>query len=708
LVIAIWAAAVIVSLPGLSRLEIETSTDSVLDRTGQEWRFYQETIDRFGSDEIVVIGRSLEEPINLGNSSTLGAIADELAGKEHVRRIDGVSTLPSPGVDADGTLRLDPATDVALESGLPLRELVRRDRVLSSGIVSEDHRTDSLVIRMTDIGSDQDIAVTQAVRGLTGAPGFTVSGGPVFRVATNQLTQAELTVLGPVTTAVIALLIWLFFGSVRAVAVSFLVGLIAVVCTMSLMGLVGVAISITTYILPTVLIALAASYTVHVMNSLVVDGDSGGLSVARAVALSGATTAIGFVAMTFARIDVVRDVGAFGAFGAIVAMLCALTLVPALTSKRVTETSLNRRISKELLPRLARWCAANRLSVFGVWIGLGMVLGLGVSKLDLETDVVLYFPEDSQIRLDYDRIRSDLAGISPISIVIERDGASVVSADALALVADFQAAIDRHPNVGSSVSIVDPLRQINGAMLGDDSQPLPVNDASIDQYLLLLGGVDHINDLVTHDRSALQVMIRADNNGSDDLLELAMQAENWWLANSGESGIRATATGIMFEYARSERAIEDGQVAGLIFAGIAIFLVLTLVLGGPKLATIAMVPNATPVLAAFGGMGLFGIPLDAGTILVGTLALGIAVDDTIHVISAYRDSRSVERIGDAVERVGGALACTTAAVALGFAVLGLSGFALIGNLGVVTAAVMVVCLAADTTLLPALLGRRPS
>ncbi len=262
-----------------------------------------------------------------------------------------------------------------------------------------------------------------------------------------------------------------------------------------------------------------------------------------------------------------------------------------------------------------------------------------------------------------------------------------------------------HLSVGAIVSVVDPIRQVHGALTEDQRQPLPGEQDAIDQYLLLLDGVEHMADLISQDRKAAHVMIRADNNGSDDLLELAADAERWWEANGRGTGLTARATGIMREYARSERAIEDGQIVGLLFAGGAVFLVLCIVFRGPRLAGIAMVPNAMPILAAFGGMGLAGVALDAGTILVGTLALGIAVDDTIHVITAYQDTGSPGRMEAAISRVGSAIACTTVAVALGFAVLATSGFALIANLGLVTVAVMFVCLAADVTLLPALLER---
>jgi predicted RND superfamily exporter protein len=123
-----------------------------------------------------------------------------------------------------------------------------------------------------------------------------------------------------------------------------------------------------------------------------------------------------------------------------------------------------------------------------------------------------------------------------------------------------------------------------------------------------------------------------------------------------------------------------------------------------------MVPNAAPVLVIFGVMGTLDLAIDAGTVLVGSFALGVAVDDTIHIVTAYDSEQARGADGPSALRRGlvrvlPAVVYTTVIVSAGFAVLALSDFAFTRNLGVLTASVMVLCLLADLTLLPALLLR---
>jgi predicted RND superfamily exporter protein len=255
--------------------------------------------------------------------------------------------------------------------------------------------------------------------------------------------------------------------------------------------------------------------------------------------------------------------------------------------------------------------------------------------------------------------------------------------------------------------------------MGAPGAPLPTRRDLIEQYLLLLESKPQIQDLITPDHDRANVLMRVDDNGSASLLDVAAQAQEWWSAR-GVEGYSARATGIMYEFARAEDEIARGQIRGLGLALIAVAVILFAVLRSARLALISLIPNAVPVAIAFGLMGFLGIALDAGTILVGNLALGIAVDDTLHLANRYHDrvksgDSSVEALGWALDRVLIPVAYTTFCVALGFAVLGLSGFTFTRNLGLLTAGILVLCLFADVILLPALLlvadrrrGRRTS
>jgi hypothetical protein len=123
---------------------------------------------------------------------------------------------------------------------------------------------------------------------------------------------------------------------------------------------------------------------------------------------------------------------------------------------------------------------------------------------------------------------------------------------------------------------------------------------------------------------------------------------------------------------------------------------------------IAMLPNVVPVLVFFGMLGLGAAPLSIPTSLIGSIALGIAVDDTMHFLVAYRTQRNQgEATADAVRRcirqVGRPIFMTSVMLVAGFLVILASGFATLQEFGVLTALTMGICLSTDLLLLPALL-----
>jgi predicted RND superfamily exporter protein len=313
------------------------------------------------------------------------------------------------------------------------------------------------------------------------------------------------------------------------------------------------------------------------------------------------------------------------------------------------------------------------------------------------------------VRDDYERIRSTLVGITPINVVIRSTaGKSVVNTSLLAVVNEFVNEVRPQQGVGRVLSVVDPLAAVNLALIGEDE--LPDSADELEQYLLLLGGVEQLDDVLAKDRRATNVLLRLDDNSSDRIVALASWAESWLHAKLPD-GYSASATGIMYEIARSEEEIAHGQVRGLLLAATAIGIVVLLLFRDFRTTLIAFVPNAVPLILAFGLMGILAVPLDAATVCLGAMALGIAVDDTVHVLCGFEEARAAERsvkraLDAAFDQALPALVFTTLAVGLSFSVIGLSKFTLVRNLGLLTSGTVFLALAADLTLLPALLSFR--
>lgn len=733
-VLAFWAAVCIACAPALLRIKIEASAESVLDKAAPAWGTYQRSLELFGGDEIVVVALESDDAFSQHSLEEVARFSRVFEDFPGVRRVDSVATQPTIYVNSESALELDPPlldADEINEGAISrARLLSQRDRIIRGNLVDSAQKTTAINLVLEANPAPYYPALLKAVNDAMSneaSRSAWVSGVPVFQQETSEQTRSELLTFAPLALVAVAVLIVLVYGSMRAALGVVAVGLVANHFMLSAIGLAGTPMSFTMVILPPLVVALAAAYGMHVLTAASVVPHDGNLEasgyriqeftsriaeVAPPVALSGLTTTIGFLASSLTGVDAVRYVGSFGAVGVLATTALTLTLLPAVLT--LDGRPLRRARGLELLagtlaPRLARSASERSMATIATWAVAAAVASFGILLVHVDTDATRWFETGTRTRDDYENIRSALAGISPINVIIETQSEddSILEADTLRAISELSEALEQLPEVGKTVSIADPLIQIHEGFSATLPQHVPTG-ALAEQYLLLLESVDQIDDLVSADRTAANILVRVDNNGSAQILDVAAFAESWWLAN-GPAETDATSTGVMFEFARAQDSIAWGQILGLSVALVAIAVILVATFREAGLAFSTFLPNAVPLLFIYGAMGTLDIPLDAGTVLVGSLALGIAVDDTIHVTFAFIKREGVterqNRLAAALAHALPAITYTTLVVGAAFLILALSDFTFVRNLGVLMASVMTICLIADISLLPALLHR---
>lgn len=698
---------------GAAELRIDTSTASFLDKTSPKWQTYVRSVERHGTDEFIVVAVDCAEPWDRSALRRVVNLTNKLEQVPGVSRVDSLASVPLIRNDMGALMVNSGLAGGVAESGEAFErfvEVVKNDRIARDSLVSRDGRVFAINVLVENQGEVDWGRVVNDVRQLAALDGGRVTGVPVFRTEVNSRMSGELKLFIPATLLLIALIMWILVPEPSALLAPLLVSGASMLCAVGAMGYWGVTMSLSTMLLPSTLLALGSAYAMHVV---VARGNVESLAeVAFPLALSGFTTTIGFVSMSVIPISAIRELGVFGAFGIVVGTAAALTLAPAVLALFPVEDRRSRFsdwVGGDVSDRLNQLVASRRRTVLVTWLALVMAGGVGLAQLEVSTDIVKWFSPSSDVRIDYEHVRSRLSGISPVSVLIEAksdDAPDVHSAELVAAIDALSMRLSDDNDVGKSLSVGDPLRLVRAAYTESEVDTLPVSDAEIQQSLLLLSGMDRLTDVLSPDRRSASILLRVNNNSSDDIVGLTETVERWW-EERGHSGYRVEVTGIMYEFARSEEEISRGQIQGLAIAAASIATILLLVFRSGRVAAIAFVANATPIAIGFGALGLLGIPLDAGTICVSSLALGIAVDDTIHVVTSYRRARAGGSRGQALltayRRVLPALVMTTAAVSVGFAVLSFSNFSLVRNLGMVTSSLIILCLVADVTLLPALL-----
>jgi predicted RND superfamily exporter protein len=731
--------------PPALRLVLDPSTEPLLPPGDPARAVYERAVREFGDDELYAIAMETEagvfarEPL-----ATLRALHDELARLPGVRRVQSLADVVTFRYDpAEDWIDVGPLFQAVPESPEALAALRVRalgDPLLRRAVVSEDGRTAGITIRFAEMTDAEFIAsgLDERIEALLAAaerPGlrFHVSGRPHLKASVYRGMVRDLTLLIPLALAVLAGVLVAATGSRRGVVLPLVAVAAAVAWTHAAMALLGVPITILSSMLGPQLLAIGSVYGVHLLSHYDEERGEGSaaevaLRTLRAmrlpVAISGLTTWIGFAAICMTDVPAVRELGAFSALGTGCITLLTMTGLPAalaLLPPRREVSALPAglaRASERLSLAIERLLAA--LHGFATRradaVIAGAVLAAGLStwaipRIVVDTDYVSFFAESAPVRRDFDAVNRLLAGVIPLYVVVEGDGPGAFREPAaLRGLEALQARVDRIEGASRTSSLADLLRSMNRAVEADDpaAERIPDERPAVTE-LLQLAPKDEVGRFVNGNQSRANLVVRTGEVGSAAIrrLEAALRAA---IRSELPDGLAASPTGNAILLARSADGIAGSQGRAVGLATVAIFLLVSAALRSWKLGFVALLPNLFPVLLFFGLLGLGVAPLSLPTSLIGAVALGIAIDDTVHFLVSYRRERRrgatpVEASRRTGLAVGRAIVITSAMLAAGFGVIALSSFATLREFGLLFAATVGICVVADLLLLPALLVR---
>ncbi len=428
------------------------------------------------------------------------------------------------------------------------------------------------------------------------------------------------------------------------------------------------------------------------------------------------TTMAGFGSLAISHVPPIRHFGIAASVGAGYALVMAFTLLPALLViiRRPISSRHAEPIKTDLLDNLLGGIA--RLVTHHprpILLGAGLIAAVaaaGMVRLRVETNgLEFFFPDAPPVRQTVE-VEHRLAGTEELRVSIKGKGPeSMLSLKAVEAQERLEGWLRGRPEIDKVVGLPDYLKSMNRAFHDDDPThaTLPNSSDLIAQYMLLYDG-EEIRDVLTDDASWTSLNARVHVHGVADLKGLVEATK----AHLASLDLPATprATGHSLLTVNLVNAIMSAQIQSLALATLLIFAMVAVIFRSLRDGLIAMPPNLFPILLNLGLMGWVGIPLNPATAMISAVAIGIAVDDTVHFLSEFRTTR--EKGSNAVEAIrhtlllrGRAMVSTSVVLFFAFVVLTVSSFLPVVHFGILTATTMVSALAADLLFLPAILAR---
>jgi len=415
--------------------------------------------------------------------------------------------------------------------------------------------------------------------------------------------------------------------------------------------------------------------------------------------------------------------GIYGSFGVMAAYVMSLTLLMALLSfgRKTPKAGVAQTQGasakggvrvKAVLGKIAVFDVRYRRGILAVFALLTLISVVGMSRLIVDSNWLDDFSDDMPIKGITQRIDNVMGGTTNIIYLFDSGEVDGIKNPAfLREIERVQAMADEHGwLVRKTYSIVDILKDLNQAFHGGDPDwyRLPDTRELVAQYLLLyeMSGGEETEEYVSSDYRRANLELR---------LKLAMTSETAKVIDMIDEELAAsplqkstmTMTGIGALWLKLMDYIVSSQIQGFMLAFCAIAVVMVSIFRSLRTGLISMVPNLAPVLFTLGVMGWLGIPLDYTKISIAAVAIGIAVDDTIHLVSRYWHGFRVhgdyaEALRASMQDVGRALFITSVALVLGFLVFTFSVMDSQATYGILLATTIVTALVADFLLMPAL------
>jgi hypothetical protein len=570
----------------------------------------------------------------------------------------------------------------------------------------------------------------QAILAAEAAPGvrFHVAGRPHLKHAVYHGMLRDLRVLVPTALAVLALVLWVSFGTRRSVVLPLGVVALAILWTYGAIAFLERPLSILTTMLGPMLISVGCVYGVHVVGryeeeaEVASDPHAAALATLEHVRLpvlvSGATTLIGFGANLLTDVPAVFELGAFSLLGVASMTLLTAIGIPALLAllplrEAGSRLALASRIGAFLdrrLIALSRFVVSHAGALVAAFAAVTLTSACLIPRIVIDTDYLSFFDEDKPVRRDFDTVNRLLSGAIPLFVALDGGAPGAFrEPEALHALERLQTAADGAPHVTRTLSVVDTVRVMNRALERDDpaSERIPDTRTEVAE-LLFLAPKGHLQSFVNVDHRRANLWVRTGAVGSEAVREVERALEAAVAQAGFPPAVTSAVTGNALLLARSADGIAESQPQTVGLAALVIFGLVWASLRSLKLGVVAMIPNLVPVIVYFGMLGAGVAPLSLPTSLIGSVALGITIDDTVHTLARYREERRLglgpeAAVQETARFVGRAVLITAAMLALGFAVMGLSDFAKVQEFGWLSAATLTVCLLTDVLLLGALL-----
>ena len=719
-------------LQTLKKLSIDNSLGIWFLEEDPSYKAYIEYQETYGSDEIFIVMLPVSYALEQKNVDLLRALNNSLDSMPFVQTAYSLAKAKYP-VIAGKKVSFRPLYEEK-RSEKSIKKLWGDMPEVMSQLVSKDFKNLFLYVQLRptpsiekdrkDIAQEIETVISRYFES------YHITGPPVLNEAYNKGIYKESLLFGGLTVLVITLMLLWFLPSKKYL----LIALFSVGAPISILfGMIsgfGYSLNMISMLIPTILMVYSVSDVVHLIN--IYDREAYGLAtidrLSAAIKKSFTpcfyttlTTFVGYFALYLSPLPAFKNMGLFTCIGLVLSYVLVYLITIIGVSFMKAAKPVEKAIREEEVPKpktpkqtaLVSWINATTSRYnLNIITGFSALLMLGIfaiTKVEINTDSLNLLAE-GPAKEDLRKVEAQLEGSSRLQLEISSaSGSTVMDKKSLELLRSFQEEIATNPLITAPISVVNMaafLEKRNPALKG-----MAVSEQDAAQLLRSLENNDNqFFKLFSEDLSSVGITLSLPQMKTAQLEQVIESVKKTFQSHFDPTEYTLKVNGFAVVFAGLNKFILATQLKSFFAAFIAAFICLWLFIRQIRTTLLVLIPNILPLAVLAILMWLFKIPLDVTTAMITPIMLGIAMDDTIHLIYKYRKYKTTfesptKRIDQALHYSATALLATTVALVAGFLIIATSAVPSVRSFGILCAVTVSTAMITDLFYLPALLKR---
>lgn len=558
-----------------------------------------------------------------------------------------------------------------------------------------------------------------------------ISGLPYIRTATSKLVSNEFVLFLGLSILVSALILLIFFRSFSAVFFPILVVIMGVIWSVGTLVLLGYEITILTGLIPPLIVIIGIPNSILLLNKYHNELKKHGnkqeaLSItveriAVTTLIANVTAAIGFGVLYFTGSELLMQFGSVAALNVMFTWLMCLCLIPIIFSylpipKGKANAEHQPNFLDHLLAKTDVLVQHKSKLIYLTTLILTLISLIGIYKINVNGYVVDDLPKSSQILTDLKFFEKNFEGILPLEISVDTKRKNgILSLSNLNKIDKMERMIAAYPEFSRSISLNTGLKYASQAFYNGDPTfyRLPTD---IEKNFILMyaansgkGNGNMLTNFVDKDKQTARISFQMADVGSKRLDSLLLVLKPRIDSILSPKRYNVTLTGSSIIFSKGTDYLLKHLVESIALAIVLISLLRLAQFKSLGIMFISLLPNIVPLVITAGLMGFFNIPLKPSTILIFTIAFGLASDQTIYFLTRYQQELTLTNysigkvVSDTIRETGVSMTHIALILFFGFGIFTASTFGGTVVLGLLLSITLFVALVFNLTLLPALM-----